>query len=144
MRNTIILNIIITLDFQPFWPTGSGCGRGVLSALDVAWMVRQFALKYPPLALLRERQNVFKLLSASTHDNIQKNHSAYTINPSTRYSALDTRKVTNLDFITSLYDTDDASADLTLSSPSLTQKSYLKKKTPVDRRKSNSGMYFHL
>lgn len=30
---------------EPFWPTGSGCGRGFLSAMDSAWMVRQWAAK---------------------------------------------------------------------------------------------------
>ena len=30
---------------EPFWPTGSGCARGFLSAMDSAWMVRQWSLK---------------------------------------------------------------------------------------------------
>lgn len=25
---------------EPFWPTGSGCARGFLSALDAAWAIR--------------------------------------------------------------------------------------------------------
>lgn len=94
--------------------------------------------------MLRDRENVYKLLSASTHDNTQKNHSLYTIDPKTRYQSLDVKKVTNLENLTSLYDTDDLSADMTLSSP-LPQKRYvLKKKTAVERRKSGGSKSFFL
>jgi len=104
--------------------------------------VKQFALKFPPLALIRERENVFKLLSASTNDSLQKNYAAYTIDPKTRYSALDTKKVINLDSLKCLYDTDDVeSADLTINSPSLKPRlaAAAKKRTVVERRKSSSS-----
>jgi hypothetical protein len=28
---------------EPFWPEGTGCGRGFLSSMDAAWMFRQWA-----------------------------------------------------------------------------------------------------
>jgi hypothetical protein len=100
---------------EPFWPTGSGMGRGVLSALDTAWTIRQFALGKPPLAILLERENIFKLLPQTGNDTQQANFKAYTINPSTRYKALTTNKVSNLEALKQLYDTDDLeNADLSL------------------------------
>jgi len=49
---------------EPFWPEGTGCGRGVLSALDAAWTLRQWCLgRANPLELISERENIYKLLS---------------------------------------------------------------------------------
>ena len=30
---------------EPFWPDGTGCARGFLSALDAAWMLRSWSLQ---------------------------------------------------------------------------------------------------
>ena len=109
-----VLNITF-YTFQPFWPTGSGCGRGVLSALDAAWMIRLFGMKMPPLAVLRERENVFKLLSGTDPRDLQKNHKAFTINPTTRYSNLNQVQSVNASYLKKLYDIDDPErADYTL------------------------------
>ncbi|XP_046845451.1 uncharacterized protein LOC124439271 isoform X2 [Xenia sp. Carnegie-2017] len=99
---------------EPFWPTGSGCARGVLSALDTAWMLRSFAMDRPPLQILSERENVYKLLSATTTDNLNKKFDSYTINPFTRYLDRNMNKVKE---VYHLYDTDDpVSADFRLAS----------------------------
>ncbi|XP_065647799.1 uncharacterized protein LOC101241235 isoform X1 [Hydra vulgaris] len=117
-KQKLLLALVGDSLMEPFWPTGSGCGRGVLSALDVAWTVCQFAKNVPPLIILRDRENVFKLLSGVTNDQLQKNYNAFTINPLTRYSAFDAKKIKNLNTLKKLYDTDDVqNADLTASSP---------------------------
>ena len=60
-----------------------------------------------PLAVLRERENVFKLLPGTDSNNLQKNHKAFTINPSTRYSTLNQVQSVNAASLKKLYDTDD-------------------------------------
>lgn len=100
---------------QPFWPTGSGCARGVLSALDAAWMVRSFAQDKPPLQILSERENIYRLLSGTSTENMHKNHVLYTINPSSRYTHVPQKKIQE---VYHLYDTDDpVNADFSLGSP---------------------------
>ena len=123
--------------FQPFWPTGSGAGRGVLSALDCAWMIKQFCSNHPPLACVRERENIYKLLSGTTNDTLQKNHKLFTIDPKTRYTAFDSKKVSNISSLHSLYDTDDKeNADFSVLSPQQKEK----ETTIVKRcRRSSSG-----
>ena len=78
---------------EPFWPTGSGCGRGFLSAMDSAWMAREWAVKScrsnPDtsviLDVLREREAIYRLLAQTKSENLSQNYSAYTLNPITRY-----------------------------------------------------------
>ena len=40
----IVSFFLISL-LEPFWPDGTGCARGFLSALDAAWMVRSWSLQ---------------------------------------------------------------------------------------------------
>ncbi|KAL8168450.1 UNVERIFIED_CONTAM: hypothetical protein K2H54_002019, partial [Gekko kuhli] len=40
---------------EPFWPLGTGVGRGFLAAFDAAWMVKRWASGTPPLDVLAER-----------------------------------------------------------------------------------------
>lgn len=49
---------------EPFWPTGSGCARGFLSALDAAWAVRAWGQTPAPHALevIAERESIYRLL----------------------------------------------------------------------------------
>lgn len=105
-------------------------------------MVRQFALKHPPLSVLRERENIFKLLGSSSNDSLQKNYAAYTIDPRTRYSGFDTKRVSNMTSLKGLYDTDDLeSADMTLTSPSSSPMATSAKKV-ASRKRSTSGKRF--
>ena len=72
----------------------------------------------PPLAVLRERENVFKLLSGTDPNDLQKSHKAFTINPMTRYSNLNHVQSVNAGYLKKLYDTDDPeNADYTLPEP---------------------------
>ena len=45
---------------QPFWPSGSGAGKGFLSVLDAAWLVRGWCLgERDRLELIAERESLF-------------------------------------------------------------------------------------
>ena len=42
---------------EPFWPEGTGCARGFLSAMDAGWMMRDWFLgQKNPLKILAERE----------------------------------------------------------------------------------------
>lgn len=70
---------------EPFWPTGSGCPRGFLGAMDTAWMIRNWASqKMTPLEVIAERESVYQLLSQTTAENLFKTFNNYSIDPSTR------------------------------------------------------------
>lgn len=86
---------------EPFWPTGSGCARGFLSAMDSAWMVRQWALKRCAttfneeeiLSVLQEREAIYRLLGQTKSENLNQNYASYTLNPLTRYPNLNSSKL---------------------------------------------------
>ena len=87
----------------------------MLSALDAAWMIRSFAQDKPPLQILSERENIYRLLSGTSAENLQKDPAKYTINPSSRYLHITHKKVRE---VYHLFDTDDAvNADFSLGSP---------------------------
>ena len=78
-------------------------------------MIRSFAQDKPPLQILSERENIYRLLSGTSPENLQKDHTKYTINPSSRYLQITHKKVRE---VYHLYDTDDAvNADFSLGSP---------------------------
>ncbi|KAK3597319.1 hypothetical protein CHS0354_010956 [Potamilus streckersoni] len=94
---------------EPFWPTGSGCARGFLGALDAAWMIKRWASgKMTTLEVIAERENIFQLLTQTTPENLHKNHSQYTIDPSTRYPNVNF-KCMKPEQVRHLYDTGDNS-----------------------------------
>lgn len=101
---------------QPFWPTGSGCARGFLSAFDAAWMTRNFVsgklsvLEVPFVSIishkgccfvfiicnhqvLAERECVYRLLAQTTPEHLIKDFNGYTLNPASRYPRLNVQKV---------------------------------------------------
>uniref|UniRef100_A0A8C8DPQ3 F-actin monooxygenase n=1 Tax=Oryzias sinensis TaxID=183150 RepID=A0A8C8DPQ3_9TELE len=73
---------------EPFWPMGTGCARGFLSGFDTAWMVRSWAEGRSVLEVLAERESIYRLLPQTTPENIAKNFDLYTIDPSSRYTNL--------------------------------------------------------
>lgn len=78
-------------------------------------MVRSFAMDKPPLQIISERENIYRLLSGTSDENLHKKHAAYTINPSTRYKNITQKKIRE---VYHLYDTDDpVNADFSLGSP---------------------------
>ncbi|XP_060734129.1 protein-methionine sulfoxide oxidase mical3a isoform X16 [Tachysurus vachellii] len=70
---------------EPFWPMGTGIARGFLAAVDSAWMVRSWAQGASPLEVLAERESIYRLLPQTTPENVSKNYSHYTLDPTTRY-----------------------------------------------------------
>ncbi|KAJ6220064.1 hypothetical protein RDWZM_005876 [Blomia tropicalis] len=82
---------------EPFWPTGSGAGRGFLSAMDAAWTV---SLWYDTIAneyndidsmlnVISRREYVYRLLAQTSPENTT--HKNFTIDPQTRYKNLNLR-----------------------------------------------------
>ena len=85
----LLMSLVGDSLLEPFWPTGSGCARGFLGAMDTAWMIRNLASgKLNPLEVLAERESVYQLLSQCTPENMNKNFSQYTIDPNSRYPNL--------------------------------------------------------
>jgi len=98
----LLLGLVGDSLLEPFWPTGSGCGRGFLSAMDAAWFTRQFALKCLSngpttsakekedniLSVISERESIYRLLAQTKPENLNLNFSQYTLNPITRYPNL--------------------------------------------------------
>ncbi|XP_053364272.1 protein-methionine sulfoxide oxidase mical3b isoform X1 [Clarias gariepinus] len=91
---------------EPFWPMGTGIARGFLAAMDTAWMVRSWGLRLDPLDVLAERESVYRLLPQTTPENVSKNYSQYSLDPSTRYPNLNTQ-VINASQVCHLMDTDE-------------------------------------
>ena len=118
----------------------------MLSALDAAWMIRLFGMKMSPLAVLRERENIFKLLPATDSSHLQKNYKAFTINPSTRYSNLNQVASVNVAFLKKLYDTDDPeNADYSLPEPVLSSRFEIGRAATVQhkaRKKSRKFVFY--
>merc|ERR1719393_1071946 len=75
---------------EPFWPDGTGCARGFLSALDAAWMIRSWSMQSNPLGVLEERENLYSMLSQTTDENLNKNFKNYSLDPRTRYKSIPT------------------------------------------------------
>ncbi|XP_062997132.1 F-actin-monooxygenase MICAL1 [Elgaria multicarinata webbii] len=78
---------------EPFWPLGTGVGRGFLAAFDAAWMVKRWASGSPPLNVLAERESIYQWLSQTSPDNTNKNINQYSIDPATRYSNINLQAI---------------------------------------------------
>ncbi|KAA3676917.1 F-actin monooxygenase [Paragonimus westermani] len=72
--------------FEPFWPTGSGCALGFLSAMDAAWAVSRLSCGLAPLQVIAQRESVYQRLSQTTAQNMPSNFVDYTLDPRTRYT----------------------------------------------------------
>lgn len=73
---------------QPFWPEGTGCARGFLSAMNAAWMLRRYAEGTKMINILAERENLYKMLKQTTDGPgsvLKDAYRSYTIDPETRY-----------------------------------------------------------
>ncbi|KAL5479226.1 hypothetical protein EMCRGX_G022722 [Ephydatia muelleri] len=89
---------------EPFWPKGTGCGQGFLSAMDTAWMIQRLGEGRHIIELLCERESVYQLLAQTTPEKLQQSLDKYTIDPMTRYTNLNLQQVKPNDVI-QLYDT---------------------------------------
>ncbi|KAM8892776.1 protein-methionine sulfoxide oxidase mical3a isoform 15-T23 [Spinachia spinachia] len=70
---------------EPFWPMGTGIARGFLAAIDSGWMVRSWAQGKTTLEVLAERESIYRLLPQTTPENVSKNFSHFSVDPTTRY-----------------------------------------------------------
>ncbi|XP_061171065.1 F-actin-monooxygenase mical1-like [Saccostrea echinata] len=72
---------------EPFWPLGTGCGRGFLSSYDAAWMIRQWTSgEMSPLEVLAERETIYSLLSSCMAASVCSDYNNMTVDPKTRYN----------------------------------------------------------
>ncbi|XP_052386931.1 protein-methionine sulfoxide oxidase mical3a isoform X3 [Carassius gibelio] len=78
---------------EPFWPMGTGIARGFLAGMDAAWMVRSWAQGSSPLEVLAERESIYRLLPQTTPENVSKNFSQYSVDPTTRYPNISLHQV---------------------------------------------------
>ena len=57
----LLMTVVGDSLLEPFWPEGTGCARGFLSAIDAAWMFRRWVNgKLNPLEIICERENIYK------------------------------------------------------------------------------------
>ena len=74
---------------EPFWPEGTGCARGFLSALNAAWMLRRLAEEKNISDIVTEREELYRVLKQTSDDVngdiLKDDHAKYTIDPTSRY-----------------------------------------------------------
>jgi len=72
---------------EPFWPLGTGANRAILSAMDTAWMIRNFFSdsSTPPEQLIKQSTEYYRIMVAASPEDITTNFGMHTINPFTRY-----------------------------------------------------------
>lgn len=92
---------------EPFWPTGSGCARGFLSSMDSAYAIKLWSNpKNSILAVIAQRESIYRLLAQTTPENLHRDIGAYTLDPSTRYPNLN-KSAVNVYQVKHLIETDD-------------------------------------
>ena len=69
-------------------------------------MIRSWSQGDEVLDVLSERETIYRLLAQTTHENLNKDHTNYTVDPQTRYPNLVLGTVKPFQ-VKSLYDTDD-------------------------------------
>lgn len=80
---------------EPFWPTGSGCARGFLSSMDAAYAMKLWNnQRNSILAVLAQRESIYRLLAQTTPENLHRDIGSYTLDPATRYPNLNRGAVT--------------------------------------------------
>lgn len=77
--------MILFVFFQFFWLIGFGCVCGVLSVLDVVWMICLFVQDKLFFQIFSERENIYCLLLGINVENFYKDYVKYIINLSICY-----------------------------------------------------------
>ncbi|CAL9682610.1 unnamed protein product [Knipowitschia caucasica] len=90
-KHHLLVTLVGDSLLEPFWPMGTGVARGFLAALDTAWMIRSWANGGAPLDVLAMRESLYRILPQTTPENMQKNISLYTLDPTTRYVNVNTQ-----------------------------------------------------
>jgi len=85
---------------EPFWPTGTGANRAILSALDAAWIIKSFAkqgrlnvsfrgaLPVISTKLIKKWHSYYQVMRSVEPGDLVSNYSLHTIEPATRYKNL--------------------------------------------------------
>jgi len=103
---TLLTTLVGDSLIQPFWPEGTGVGRGFLSVMDSAWLIKQYCeRRLDVYELIREREKLYSLLKQTTDSSLKTNYSKWSINPATRYSTT-SFPFPNQDRVYQLYSTD--------------------------------------
>lgn len=85
---TLLMAVVGDSLKEPFWPEGTGCALGFLGVFDTVWMIRSVATEDRTLEeALHDREVIYKLLSNTKQEDLNKNYSQYTIDPRTRYTS---------------------------------------------------------
>lgn len=127
---------------EPFWPTGSGCARGFLSSMDAAYAIKLWSnQRNSILAVLAQRESIYRLLAQTTPENLHRDIGAYTLDPATRYPNLNKTTVTVYQ-VKHMLDTDD---------PQLMEQIFIDTnalhsapETMVRRKRRTGGKFFFL
>ncbi|KAJ8039072.1 [F-actin]-monooxygenase MICAL3 [Holothuria leucospilota] len=97
---------------QPFWPQGTGCGRGFLSSLDAAWMIREWSLgERDTLDILAERETLYILLPNTTPVTLSKDLDSYCLHPGTRYKLLKNETQVKTEEVKHLYNPEEHASE---------------------------------
>ena len=99
----LLLGLVGDSLMEPFWPEGTGIGRGFLSVFDTAWLVKRF-IEEPSdkvYEVIREREKLYCLLRQTTDSRLKKHYKKWTINPVSRYptTSFNFNQVTRMDLI---------------------------------------------
>ncbi|XP_064596541.1 F-actin-monooxygenase mical1-like [Liolophura sinensis] len=85
MGKSLLMGLVGDSLLEPFWPTGTGCARGFLSAFDAAWMIKRYkSREITTLDVIAERESLFQILPQSSMFSLHKNFNTYSIDPSSR------------------------------------------------------------
>lgn len=121
---------------EPFWPTGSGCARGFLSSMDVAYTVKLFTNpKNSVLGVVAQRESIYRLLGQTTPENLHRDIGSYTLDPTSRYPNLNKATVM-VHQVKHLLDTDDP---LLLEQTFLDTNAIQATPEPTQKRKRRTG-----
>jgi len=81
----VLVTLVGDALLEPFWPLGTGCNRAVLSALDAAWMVHDFATQKPIDEILQIRQSCYIKMKSALAETFTES-SKTCVNPYLRYN----------------------------------------------------------
>ena len=84
--HSLLLSLVGDSLIEPFWPEGTGIGRGFLSVFDTAWMIRRYLRNDDHYEVIREREKLYSLLRQTGDDKLKGNYKSWSIDPVTRYT----------------------------------------------------------
>ena len=84
--HSLLLSLVGDSLIEPFWPEGTGIGRGFLSVFDTAWMIRRYLNNDDQYEVVREREKLYSLLRQTGDDKLKGSYKDWSIDPVTRYT----------------------------------------------------------